>query len=61
MRKMMLKMPSFFGFYGAKRFFIGGRRVDPPDLRTLSDRSLEDIGLTPCKTDFEASKPFWLA
>jgi hypothetical protein len=61
MRKMMLRMPSLFKLCGVKRLFIGGQRVDSPDLRNLSDRCLEDIGLTPCKTDFEASKPFWLA
>jgi hypothetical protein len=61
MRKMMLKMSSFFRFCGAKRLFIGGQRVDSPGLRNLSDRCLEDIGLTPNKTNFEAAKPFWLA
>jgi hypothetical protein len=60
-RKMTLRMPSFFGLCGVKRLFIGCQRVDSPDLRNLSDRCLEDIGLTPAKTDFEAAKPFWLA
>jgi hypothetical protein len=61
MRKMILKMPSFFGICAVKRLFIGGHRIDSPDLRNLSDRCLEDIGLSPGKKDFEAAKPFWLA
>jgi len=57
----MLKMPSLFRLCGVKRLSIGGQRVDSPDLRNLSDRCLEDIGLSPAKTDSEAAKPFWLA
>jgi hypothetical protein len=56
----MLKILNRFRLGASRRCFIGGLRFDSPDLRNLSDRSLEDIGLTPCKTDFEASKPFWL-
>jgi hypothetical protein len=57
----MLKMLSCFGLGAARRGLIGCRRFDSPDLRNLSDRSLEDIGLTPRNTDLDASKPFWLA
>jgi len=31
------------------------------ELQGLSDRSLEDIDLSRCTADFEASKPFWMA
>jgi hypothetical protein len=61
MRKMMLRFRAFLGFVARSDSLIGGQRVDSPDLRNLSDRCLEDIGLTPAETDFEASKPFWLA
>jgi hypothetical protein len=57
----MLKMLSCFGFGAAKRELVGCLSFDSPDLRNLSDRSLEDIGLPPRKTDLDASKPFWLA
>ena len=57
----MLKILSSFGLGSARRGLIGRRRFDSPDLRNLSDRSLEDIGLPPRKTDLDASKPFWLA
>ena len=29
-------------------------------LDGLSDRSLKDIGLEPCRRDFDAVKPFWM-
>ena len=31
------------------------------ELLNLSDLSLRDIGLSRCSSDFEASKPFWMA
>ena len=31
------------------------------ELMHLSDSSLLDIGLSRCASDFEASKPFWMA
>ena len=31
------------------------------ELESLDDRSLQDIGLTRCSSDFEAAKPFWIA
>ena len=41
----------------------GKRHYDSAELQNLSDRSLEDIGLEPCKPpkqDFDAVKPFWM-
>ena len=60
MSKMMLKVPTSFG-EAVKQVFVGGRRVVSTDLRDLSDRGLADIGLTRRHTDFEATKPFWIA
>ena len=57
----MLKMLSCFELGAARRGLIGCRRFDSADLRNLSDRSLEDIGLPPRIMDQDASKPFWLA
>ncbi len=31
------------------------------ELIGLSDRCLQDIGISRCTVDFEASKPFWMA
>jgi uncharacterized protein YjiS (DUF1127 family) len=31
------------------------------ELMTLNDRCLQDIGISRCTVDFEASKPFWMA
>ena len=31
------------------------------ELMNLSDRDLQDIGMSRCTADFEASKPFWMA
>ena len=31
------------------------------ELMNLSDRCLQDIGMSRCTADFEASKPFWVA
>jgi uncharacterized protein YjiS (DUF1127 family) len=31
------------------------------ELMNLSDRCLQDIGMSRCTADFEASKPFWMA
>ena len=31
------------------------------ELMGLSDRDLQDIGMARCTSDFEASKPFWMA
>jgi uncharacterized protein YjiS (DUF1127 family) len=30
------------------------------ELATLSDRCLQDIGLSRCTASFEAAKPFWM-
>jgi uncharacterized protein YjiS (DUF1127 family) len=30
-------------------------------LEALSDSSLQDIGIEPCRRDFDAVKPFWMA
>jgi len=29
-------------------------------LEALSDSSLQDIGIEPCRRDFDAVKPFWM-
>ncbi len=31
------------------------------ELVDLSDRCLQDIGISRCSTNFEAAKPFWMA
>jgi uncharacterized protein YjiS (DUF1127 family) len=31
------------------------------ELMSLSDRDLQDIGMSRCTADFAASKPFWMA
>ena len=31
------------------------------ELEKLSDRALQDIGMSRCTANFEASKPFWMA
>jgi len=31
------------------------------ELETLSDRVLQDIGMSRCTANFESSKPFWMA
>jgi uncharacterized protein YjiS (DUF1127 family) len=31
------------------------------ELMGLNDRVLQDIGVSRCTADFEASKPFWMA
>jgi hypothetical protein len=60
MNRMMLKFPSSFS-ETFKQFFVGGRYVAPPDLQSLSDRCLADIGLTRYRMNFEVTKPSWLA
>jgi uncharacterized protein YjiS (DUF1127 family) len=30
------------------------------ELMTLTDRCLQDIGISRCTVDFEACKPFWM-
>ena len=34
------------------------RHYSDAKLESLSDRSLQDIGLEPCRRDFDAIKPF---
>jgi uncharacterized protein YjiS (DUF1127 family) len=36
------------------------RHYSDAKLESLSDRSLQDIGLEPCRRDFDAVKPFWM-
>jgi len=31
------------------------------ELMSLNDRCLQDIGISRCTANFEASKPFWMA
>ncbi len=41
-------------FLSLRRHYAGAK------LEGLSDRSLQDIGLEPCRRDFDAVKPFWM-
>jgi len=41
-------------FLSLRRHYAGAK------LESLSDRSLQDIGLEPCRRDFDAVKPFWM-
>ena len=53
---------------GISRFFelavLRLRRWEPAcasaKLEALSDSGLQDIGLEPCRRDFDAVKPFWM-
>jgi len=54
MAKVMMKVPRFFSLVA------GSRQVNSPDLRNMSDRCLEDAGLTRCALDIEAAKPLWI-
>ena len=38
-----------------------GRARSRNELMGLNDRVLQDIGVSRCTADFEASKPFWMA
>lgn len=60
MNKIMLRFPTSFG-EALKQVFVGRHHVACPDLQNVSDRCLADIGLTRCRTNSEAVKPFWLA
>jgi uncharacterized protein YjiS (DUF1127 family) len=35
-------------------------RLPGARLEHLSDRSLKDIGIEPCRRDFDTVKPFWM-
>jgi uncharacterized protein YjiS (DUF1127 family) len=41
-------------FLRLRRHYAGAK------LESLSDRNLQDIGLEPCRRDFDAVKPFWM-
>ena len=41
-------------FLRLRRHYADGK------LESLSDRNLQDIGLEPCRRDFDAVKPFWM-
>jgi uncharacterized protein YjiS (DUF1127 family) len=42
--------------------FLGGRhRYTRADLKSLSDKALEDIGFKLDRRDLSAVKPFWVA
>ena len=43
------------------KFFGGRSRFDGGDLRSLSDKSLLDIGFKLDRRDLSAVKPFWMA
>ncbi len=48
---------------GISRFsklIILRRHYASAKLESLSDRSLQDIGLEPYRRDFDAVKPFWM-
>ena len=36
------------------------RHLRDATLENLSDRSLKDIGIEPCRHDFDTVKPFWM-
>ena len=59
MDRMMLKFPTSFG-EALTQVFGARHHVASPDLQNLSDRCLSDIGLTRCRTNFDAVKPAWL-
>lgn len=42
-------------------FFSRQRRHSSSDLKSLSDRSLQDIGFKYAPRDLDAVKPFWMA
>jgi uncharacterized protein YjiS (DUF1127 family) len=44
----------------ALNFVRWNRRYGNAELEKLSDRSLQDIGLTPTRRDFDSVKPFWM-
>ncbi|MGA7790453.1 MAG: hypothetical protein WCA56_20075 [Xanthobacteraceae bacterium] len=48
-------------FSNAKCFGWQQRRYTGADLKTLSDKALEDIGFRLDRRDLNAVKPFWLA
>jgi hypothetical protein len=60
MNKMMLKFPTSLG-EALTQVFVGRHYVASPVLQNLSDRCLADIGLTRCRTNFDAVKTSWLA
>ena len=41
-------------------FARGSYRLAGGKLEGLSDRGLEDIGIEPCRHDFDIVKPFWM-
>jgi uncharacterized protein YjiS (DUF1127 family) len=43
------------------KFFGWHQRNIGPDLRDLSDKTLQDIGLKLDRRDLNAVKPFWMA
>jgi uncharacterized protein YjiS (DUF1127 family) len=43
-----------FSFLRLRRHYADAK------LESLSDRNLQDIGLEPCRRDFDAVKPFWM-
>jgi uncharacterized protein YjiS (DUF1127 family) len=50
------RFPEFF----AVHFLRWKRQAGRVELGDLSDRNLQDIGLTRSKPDFDAVKPFWM-
>ena len=55
----LLELSRFAGvvtacFARCKHHFAGAK------LENLSDRALQDIGLEPCRRDFDTVKPFWM-
>ena len=55
--------PSRLRWSKVKQSFLELRRRARAryELMNLADRDLQDIGISRCTADFEASKPFWMA
>ena len=55
--------PSRLRWSNVKRSLLELRRRAHAryELMNLADRDLQDIGISRCTADFEASKPFWMA
>jgi len=52
----ILRFPELIALH----FLRWKRRYGPTELEHMSDRALEDIGLTPSRRDRDAVKPFWM-
>ena len=51
---------SRFSDFLAVRFIRWKHHFADARLESLSDESLKDIGIEPCRHDFDTVKPFWM-